>query len=393
MPPPEPTTALLAGNPEYEILTNQEEFASLEEEWEDLYQNSPLATPFQSWAWLYSWWESYGDSYVLRLITVRNGEGLLVGIIPLMLERWWKLGRLLFMGGDLITPYKDVLIREGWESPVVEAGIKALEQMTDWQVADFQEMRPTSAAWNLFQRWEGYQTRVWKLDYLVIDVKPWEDLLAQLSKSWRKGARRALRQAEADGVRCSIVSPADAEEAGRRLVALHRELRYGRDVDLTHLTPAFESHITSAARRMARRGFGEIYEFWRAGEALVSGFMVFGKEFDGSYLVGASQEALKRYQWSSLVRWHTVSVAYNRGSRYLSLMDGSQSYKMRWTSNRVPGYQVIIGRSWVLWSAYTAYPVLRSKVSQYLRADSTPEWVKSIARAGRILRGSRLRKR
>lgn len=379
-----------AARPQYEILTSQEEFASLEEEWEDLYQNSPLATPFQSWAWLYSWWESYGNSYVLRLITVRNGEGLLVGIIPLVLERWWKLGRLLYMGhspgGDLLTPYKDVLMRERWESSVVEAGIEALKQMTDWQVADFQEIRPTSAAWKLFEKWEGYQTRVWKLDYLVIDVKPWEDLLAQLSKSQRKSARRTLRRAEAEGIRSSVVSPAAAEQAARRLVALHRELRHGRDIALEHLTPRFETHIMSAARRMTMRGFGEIYEFWRAGEVLISGFMVFGREFDGAYLVGASQEALKRYQWSSLARWHTVVTACSRGSRYLSLMDGDEPYKMKWTTNRIPDYRVIIGRGWVLWYAYTAYRVPRSKVSLYLRADSTPEWVKSLARALRSLR-------
>jgi hypothetical protein len=30
------------------------EFAALEE-WEELYWKNPLGTPFQSWAWLYSW--------------------------------------------------------------------------------------------------------------------------------------------------------------------------------------------------------------------------------------------------------------------------------------------------------------------------------------------------
>ena len=37
------------------ILKEAQEFAALEEEWEDLYHDSARATPFQSWAWLYSW--------------------------------------------------------------------------------------------------------------------------------------------------------------------------------------------------------------------------------------------------------------------------------------------------------------------------------------------------
>ncbi len=75
-----PTTRRL----ELAMLQDTRKFAALEEEWEDLYRNSPLATPFQSWAWLYSWWEAYGEGYELRLIAVWEA-GLLVGLVPLML--------------------------------------------------------------------------------------------------------------------------------------------------------------------------------------------------------------------------------------------------------------------------------------------------------------------
>ncbi len=85
-------------------------FAALEKEWEDFYRDSPLSTPFQSWAWLFSWWESYGESYELRLVTVRNHEGLLVGIIPLMLERKLGFRRLLFIG-KITHGHVDLLAR------------------------------------------------------------------------------------------------------------------------------------------------------------------------------------------------------------------------------------------------------------------------------------------
>src|SRR5918911_5777125 len=85
---------------ELSVVEDAPAFASLEEEWGNLYRNAPLATPFQSWAWLYSWWESYGESYELRLVTVRD-EGLLVGIVPLRLRRRWGFGRLLFVGAGI----------------------------------------------------------------------------------------------------------------------------------------------------------------------------------------------------------------------------------------------------------------------------------------------------
>ncbi len=379
------------------ILSNTSRFAALAEEWEDLYQNSVLATPFQSWAWLYSWWEAYGSSYELRLITVRNNTGLLVGIIPLMLEGRWGFGRLLFIGGGLVTPHKDVLLRAGWESRAIEAGIKAIHRMTDWHVADlqdvvdFQEILSTSAVWELFRKWNGRRVQVWRNNHLFIYVKPWDDLLKSVSRKQRSTARRTLRKADEDGIQSKkLMQPTEVEQAAQRLVALHRELWRGRNIDPDHLTEKFESFIVTAVCRMVARGLGEIHEFVRGEEALVSRFMVLGKEFDGGYLVGASEAARKRYQWSSLTYWCAINSAYERGSRYLSLMDGDPEYKMRWASNKVPAYRLILGRSLVPWSAYAAYyalgSTLGSKARQFVKADNTPQWVRNMISKRHILR-------
>src|SRR5215210_4841277 len=122
------------------VLPDTKDFASLQEEWDELYENCPLATPFQSWEWLYSWWEVYGEGrYGLRLVTLRDEGGLLVGLVPLMARRGAGFGRLLFVGGDrmtvysdVMTPYKDVLVREGWEEAVAQAGARALKGLGGW---------------------------------------------------------------------------------------------------------------------------------------------------------------------------------------------------------------------------------------------------------------------
>src|SRR5215212_6879296 len=178
--------------PDIVVLTDTRDFAALEEEWEDLYQNSPLATPFQSWAWLYSWWESYGEDYELRLITVRDGD-LLVGLMTLMLDtRFGFLGRLLFIESG-ITDYLDILLREGWEKAVSDAGVHALQQMDSWKVADLQRLRPEAAAWGIFRRCNGFRTCIWQEDGYgcpVIEVKAWDELVASLSKNRRSTVRR-----------------------------------------------------------------------------------------------------------------------------------------------------------------------------------------------------------
>ena len=376
------------------VLRDTREFASLQEEWDELYENCPLATPFQSWTWLYSWWEVYGEDYQLRLITVRDGGGLLVGLLPLMVSRGPSLGRLLLVGGDkhtlysdVMTPYKDVLIREGSEELVAQAGARALKELDGWRVADLQELMPQAAAWNIFREWDGPKTTVPIVDYVLIRAdSSWEELLSSLSRKLRKTARRTLRSAKEDGLRCKPADLQGAERAARTLVELHRELWRGRRIAPEHLTPRYEAFMQAAARRMTARGIGRISEFRRGdGEVLVSQFLVFDKDFVGVSLTGASDEVSRRYQFETLSNWDATNVARGRGNPYVSFMDGTSWDKLRWASEVVSSHRAILGRRRAsLWLPYAGYHVLRdrylalrSKVQVIAHSESAPPWVRN----------------
>jgi CelD/BcsL family acetyltransferase involved in cellulose biosynthesis len=367
------------------VVKDTEEFAALEEEWEDLYRNSARVTPFQSWAWLYSWWEYYGEVRELRIVTVRDGDGLLVGLVPLMLERGQVFGRLLFLGSS-ITDHHDVLVREGWERQVAEAAVGALEQIGSWGVADLQELRPEAAAWGLFGNWSGPRASVWQSNCPVVDVKPWEELLGSLSKNLRSTFRRTLRRAEGDGLRCEQAGIEEAERAGRTLVALHRQAWQRKEIGPEHLTRRFEAHLEASARRMIARGLGAVSEFWRDGEVIISQFLVFGHGYIGNYMIGASQEALERYQFSSLYIWDAMNVALSGNSRHLDLGRGEEPYKLRWSSRVVPNHRVILGRNPLFWAPYAGYHALRSKAKRSADSEEASRWIKDVRDKYRTLR-------
>jgi CelD/BcsL family acetyltransferase involved in cellulose biosynthesis len=175
------------------VVEDSQGFAALEEEWEDLYRHSPRATPFQSWAWLYSWWEYYGEGYELRLVTVRNDRGLLAGILPFMVEsRGSFFSRLLFVGTGL-SDYLDVIVRAGCEDIVLESGVQALKRMECWRIADLHQLRPEAAVWGIQRWWDGPRISVWQDSCPIVEVKPWDQLLTSLSRNLRSTVRRALR--------------------------------------------------------------------------------------------------------------------------------------------------------------------------------------------------------
>jgi CelD/BcsL family acetyltransferase involved in cellulose biosynthesis len=373
--------------PETTVLEDTKEFAALEEEWEDLYQDAPLATPFQSWAWLYSWWEFYGEGYELRLVTVRN-EGVLVGIVPLMLKRRWGFGRLLFVGTG-ITDYLDMLARRGWEGYVSQAAREALWRMGYWHVAELHELRPAAAAWGVFDGWAGPRTRMHQTNCPVIDVKPWDELLMSLKRKIRYDVRRNVRRADEDGVRCELVGPADAELAARRLVALNIEQWEERGISPEALTRRFEAHLEAAARRMTARDSGAISEVRLDGEAIASHFFVFGRDYVGEYMVGSGKESLRRYQVSSLFIRDGLQLARQRNVTCLDLLRGEEPYKLRWTSKAVANHRVILGRNPLFWGPYVGYRLLRSRARQFVEEESTHPWIKSMLSPFRGRRSTR----
>ena len=155
------------------VLTNSQAFNALREEWQDLYHDSLRSTPFQSWPWLYSWWEAFGEGYELRLITVREGS-LLVGLIPLMLEHRWGFRKLVIIGNP---DQPDLLARKGWEDKVSKAGIRALRQLDSWHVIVFRDVSPTATSWSIFQHWNGPRTQILADYYLSVEVQSWTDCL------------------------------------------------------------------------------------------------------------------------------------------------------------------------------------------------------------------------
>src|SRR5215203_4699311 len=374
-------------HPTVSIVEDARTFAALEKEWDDLYNSSAQATPFQSWAWLYSWWESYGEDYELRLVTVRDGRDLLVGLAPLMLEYKRGFNKLLFVGTGL-TDYLDVLIRERWEGQVSEVLVQTLGEICSWQVADLQQLRPGAAAWGICRHWDGPQLRVWQDGFPVVDVRPWDELLQSLSSNLRSTVRRSLRRFEADGGRCELASVDDAEAAAKRLVTISREQWQDRWLDTgpEHWTSRSESLIVAAARRMTARELGGISEFWQDGEVIISDFWVSGQDFIGTYMLGASREALQRYQWSSLYIWDALNIARTKNCGYLDLLRGEEPYKLRWSSRISPSHRLILGRNLASWATYAGYHALRSKARRYVQSESAPRWIGGAITEFRALR-------
>jgi CelD/BcsL family acetyltransferase involved in cellulose biosynthesis len=133
-----------------DVITDVEGFRALEHDWRALYEASREATPFQTWDWLYTWWEVYGAPDTLRLVTVRDGDRL-AGVLPLMVA---GRGRLQFIGTGL-SDHLDAVVDTARATDVIDAWASGLYRSPGLRLVDLQEVRPEAAVWQLSARWPG----------------------------------------------------------------------------------------------------------------------------------------------------------------------------------------------------------------------------------------------
>jgi CelD/BcsL family acetyltransferase involved in cellulose biosynthesis len=174
---------------------------------------------------------------------------------------------------------------------------------------------------------------------------------------------------------------------------LHRKAWQGKDIVPEHLTRRFEAYIVATARRMITRGSGGISEFWRNGEVIISYYWVSTENSLGIYVLGASPEAIQRYQWSSLLIWDALNLVRNKNARYLDLLRGEEPYKLRWSSRVIPTHRMILGRRRFFWLPYAAYQVSYARARRYANSGDAAPWIKSAADRYRALRATRSRVR
>jgi CelD/BcsL family acetyltransferase involved in cellulose biosynthesis len=72
--------------PDVSVISDEVAFGQLAEEWDDLVHRCASSTPFQTHAWLSSWWGCYGTVGRLRVLVARNGTQL-VAAVALFLTR------------------------------------------------------------------------------------------------------------------------------------------------------------------------------------------------------------------------------------------------------------------------------------------------------------------
>ncbi|MBI4789505.1 MAG: GNAT family N-acetyltransferase [Chloroflexi bacterium] len=206
-----------------EWFTDEGVFDRLKPEWNDLLRRSVSDTLFLTWEWQTTWWRNLGRG-ALRIITVRDDAGRLVGLLPLFADPPPDSGpsdtaapnTLSLIGGLDVSDYLDALVARGFEPSVYAAILNALAR-PDFPAWDHLQMcalpsgSPTHTQFRAMAERCGYQVeqRLHDVSPLIALPPTWDEYLAALDKKQRHEIRRKLRRLDEQDGRWYVAGAGD----------------------------------------------------------------------------------------------------------------------------------------------------------------------------------------
>ncbi len=322
------------------LCRDPRQFAALEEPWNRLVRGCPTATPFQSHAWLHSWWLSYGKEGRLRIVLVRR-DGELVGAAALMLVHR-PLPLLVPLGGN-ITDYFDVLVAAEHAGQVVPALARGLHRAARSAVVDLREVRPGAAAEGVYDHWAGARSKLTDSTCMELPTLPFDELVKRMPASGGQRVRAKLRKTDAAGIEEHEVTEQEVPRAVRTLLRLHEKQWRGRGVTPEHLRPRFAEHLTRATRRMVRAGEGRLTEFRLDGEVVAANVTLLSAGLSGGYLYGADPDLrTRKVDVATLLLRHETGRALADGRPVVSFLRGNEPYKNHWRPETVVNQRFLL---------------------------------------------------
>ncbi len=327
--------------------------AEVAPEWDDLYRRCAAATPFLSYAWLSSWWDSYGRPGRLVLVLVRRSGRLVAGAA---LVRGRRSGiPVLTPVGAGVSDYTDVLVDDACAGQAAAYLARALTRAAGSRVVDLPEVPPFAAAWHMLDAWPA---RTWRLPASVcleFDGRPIEDLIATMPADSARNRRRKLEKLRAVDLDVRLAGAERTAESVAALLRLHEEQWRGRGMNPEHARPRYAAHLARAADQLARQGEAAIVEYRRDGRLIGADLLLVGHRLVGAYLYGVHPDLRRGIDVTQLLLTHDLALTHRLGRPTLSLMRGDEPHKRRWYPRESRNERVLLaGRAELPATLYVA---------------------------------------
>ncbi len=320
------------------------EFLNIRDEWNGLLRRGQSDNIFLTWEWMYTWWNNNQAGASLLIITVRDGDGRLVGIAPLYIKKvsfhgLASLRAVTFLATDEVcSEYMDFIADSEKHEMVVEEVFDYLrENSAAWDCVILSDVMADSASYRhivgvLDARKAGYFiTDEKECPYITLPGS-YESYLKGLSKQFRYNlARREKALQTRFGASFSVYDGSeDIDKVIDRLFELHEKRMGKTGWNSDFLRKNLKPFHMDAARAFHENGALRIYSMKIGGEtvAMLYGFRYNDKFF---YYQAGMNPDYEKQSVGTILMANCIRDCIAKGLKEFDFLRGTEAYKYKWT--------------------------------------------------------------
>lgn len=329
------------------LITSNEDFRSLEVQWNRL----AVGNPFLTWDWMFSWWEVFGRGNQLLIFVVRDASGNIEGILPLFKTVTSAGTRVLrcLGSGAACSDYMSVICqdseRERIETVIARTLVNskaAKRSIARWDILDLEGH--SNESFNALINYlasSGCPTHRQEIDgcWITELEDSFEKFEMRLRKSFRRKTKKAKKNLVDPAVEFKVYeTEADLQRVWSRFCELHQRRRETLGQPGCFADPLFERFLLNATRKLIRKGQAKLAHATVEGKDLGFVLVFATKNRYWKYQSGQSPE-LNKWEPGYLVTTGLIKEAIANGIGSYDFLRGDEPYKRFWDTTRVPLYR------------------------------------------------------
>jgi len=233
------------------VKLTERQFYEMQQEWNELLENSAANTLFLTWEWQSLWWKTWAKifSLSLNIITIRNRNNVLLGIAPLYSHNCYIakvipckqlqfIGNSSKIGTSVRSEFLDFIVHHDDSQKIIKAILAAIDNDYSWDKIIFADMITKSETFAAISSRNAFKRKTYNRSILKdtgIRIGTTEKLstyVEALSKSVRRSyfSRRNRISASSE---LSTQTNRESSESSLALLNSFHVLRWG--------TPCFDA--------------------------------------------------------------------------------------------------------------------------------------------------------
>ena len=320
-----------------EVLDKPEALERIAAEWRSIWIRDKTATPFQHPDWLIPWTRHLWSGGKLRVLAIRENTRL-VAVVPFFLWGFGSNRVTLSALGSGISDYPDITCSDSL-TPTSELRENIRDWIrgdSEWDICDFQDLRPSSLLFEDAARAEPTVCPVLSLENTI------EAQLAQADANLRRSVRTAEKRLRATGrVEFVRADCHNCEALLDRLFELHTGRWLERGESGMFSTAALRTFHGEVVRRFSEAGTLRLYGLLVNGECIAVQYNFAAKGRVYAYQAGFDP-AWAHSSPGTVVLAHSIEDAIRERAREFDFLRRAEDFKYAWGAHDTYVYHLVI---------------------------------------------------